>query len=139
MLAPDEIEKHLGAIQAHPYLGPQPLPPERDVNVSEDQLGEIFSLLRRVSGVDFRQYKPPTVRRRLLRRMALHRIIDSGAYVRALRENPKEVQALYQDLLIHVTRFFREPESCPALAGEEYPEILEARSEQAPLRHWVPG
>src|SRR5262245_50291591 len=101
VLSPEEIAKQLSEIETHPYLGPQAAPQDREITLTEEQLNEMFSLLRRVSGVDFRQYKTPTVRRRLLRRMALHRMTDSGEYIRALRDNPKEVQALYQDLLIH--------------------------------------
>src|SRR5262249_25448050 len=139
VLSPQEIAEQLAHIQTHPYLGQPPAPSDADMPVSEEQLGEIFTLLRRVSGVDFRQYKTPTVKRRLLRRMALHRLTDSVAYIRYLRENTKEVHALYQDLLIHVTRFFREPDSFTVLTTETFPEIIESRSEEEPIRIWVPG
>ena len=76
----------------------------------------MFDLLRPVSGVDFRHYKLPTIRRRLLRRMALHRLTAPAQYIRVLEANPGEVRSLYQDLLIQVTRFFREPDSFAALA-----------------------
>ena len=69
------------------------------------------TLLRPVSGVDFRHYKLPTIKRRLFRRMALHRITDVAAYLELLEGNANEARSLYQDLLIHVTRFFREPDS----------------------------
>ena len=69
----------------------------------------------RASGIDFRHYKLPTIKRRLLRRMALHRLTDVQHYIRLLEQTPDEIRALYQDLLIHVTRFFREPESFKAL------------------------
>src|SRR5262245_46383409 len=140
VLSPQEIAEQLGHIQTHPYLGQHHITQaEAEIAPSDDQLGEIFTLLRRISGVDFRQYKTPTVKRRLLRRMALHRLTDSAAYIRHLRENPKEVQSLYQDLLIHVTRFFREPDSFNVLTSEVFPEIIEARSEEEPIRIWVPG
>src|SRR5262249_4249307 len=140
VLSPQEIAEQLAHIQMHPYLGqPTLAPSDSELGLTEDQLGEIFTLLRRVSGVDFRQYKTPTIKRRLLRRMALHRLTDSAAYIRFLRENTKEVHALYQDLLIHVTRFFREPDSFTVLTTETFPEIIESRSEEEPIRIWVPG
>ena len=72
----------------------------------------IFDVLRPVSGVDFRHYKLPTIQRRLLRRMALHRLdATSTHYLQLLESDSGEVRSLYQDLLIHVTRFFRDPES----------------------------
>ena len=82
---------------------------------NDDQFRELFTLLRRSSGIDFKQYKTPTVKRRLLRRMALQRLTDVDAYLRYLREHPSEVASLCQDLLIHVTRFFRDPDSFKAL------------------------
>jgi two-component system CheB/CheR fusion protein len=140
VLSPAAIAEHLAQIETHPYLESVAPPGQQpDVTPSEDQLAEIFALLRRVSGVDFRQYKMPTVKRRLLRRMALHRLTDPRTYVQFLRENPKEVGFLYQDLLIHVTRFFREAESFSVLSGTVFPALVEERSEDEPLRIWVPG
>jgi two-component system CheB/CheR fusion protein len=106
----------------------------------EDQLPRIFTLLRSASGVDFTHYKLPTIRRRLQRRMVLHRIISTDMYVKYLQRNPDEVNALYRDLLIHVTRFFREPESFTALAEVAFPAIIANRQgHDDPIRIWVPG
>ena len=140
VLSPQEIAEEIAHIHAHPYLDRTPVTAQRaEATPTDEQLGEIFALLRRVSGVDFRQYKTPTVKRRLLRRMALHRLHDSAAYLRYLRENVKEAHALYQDLLIHVTRFFREPESFKVLVSEVFPELIASRSEDEAFRFWVPG
>ncbi len=92
-----------------------------------DNLQRIFDVLRPVSGVDFRHYKLPTIKRRLYRRMALHRITDVGEYLQLLESNATEARSLYQDLLIHVTRFFRDPDSFVALASHVFPAILEGR------------
>jgi two-component system CheB/CheR fusion protein len=139
VLAPQEIAEQLSHLQRHPYAEPSVAPTGSEVSPSGDQLGEIFSLLRRISGVDFRRYKMPTVKRRLLRRMALHRLTDSDAYLRLLRDDPKEANALYQDLLIHVTRFFREPDSFAVLSSEAVPDLVQSRGEDEALRIWVPG
>jgi len=104
-----------------------------------EHLQQIFEILRRVSGVDFGQYKLPTVQRRIQRRMALHKVGALEQYVSVLRENQAEANNLYQDILIHVTRFFRDPDSFRQLATETIPAILAARQGEAPLRIWVPA
>jgi two-component system CheB/CheR fusion protein len=109
-----------------------------DLPVAEHQLRELFVALRRASGIDFRQYKTPTVKRRVLRRMALLRLTDLNAYLRYLGENPPEAKALSQDLLIHVTRFFRDPDSFESIATHVFPELLKGRGDD-PIRIWVPG
>jgi len=74
----------------------------------EDSLDRIFWLLRTATGVDFRRYKLPTIQRRIQRRMLLQKLPSVERYVAYLEEQKSEVLALYQDILIHVTRFFRE-------------------------------
>ncbi|HSL24174.1 MAG TPA: chemotaxis protein CheB [Vicinamibacterales bacterium] len=139
VLSPNEIAEHIGHIHQHPYLVRRPsAEPGEELGPTEEQLGEFFALLRRTCGIDFRHYKPPTVRRRLLRRMALHRLTDVSAYLRYMREQPGEITSLCQDLLIHVTRFFRDPEAFKALEAHVLPEIALARTE-VPIRIWVPG
>ena len=98
-----------------------------DHDVPPDNLQRIYDVLQPVSGVDFRHYKLPTIKRRLFRRMALHRITDVGDYLQLLEGNANEARSLYQDLLIHVTRFFRDPDSFVGLAAHVFPAILEGR------------
>ena len=71
--------------------------------------------------------------------MALHRLNDVGQYVQLLRGDAGELRSLYQDLLIHVTRFFREPESFEALARAVFPELVKGRAPGQPIRAWVSG
>jgi two-component system CheB/CheR fusion protein len=137
MLSPSEIAARLIEVQSHPYLAPSAAPLELAMN--EEQSTQLFTLLRQVSGIDFKQYKVPTVRRRLMRRMALHRFTDLSLYVRHLRSDRQELVALSHDLLIHVTRFFREPESFVALGTLALPTLLERAGADRPLRIWVPG
>ena len=110
-----------------------------DHDVAPDHLQRIYDVLRPVSGVDFRHYKLPTIKRRLFRRMALHRITDVGDYIQLLESNANEARSLYQDLLIHVTRFFRDPDSFVGLASHVFPAILEGRPPDQPIRVWVSG
>ncbi|MDM7913770.1 MAG: chemotaxis protein CheB [Candidatus Eisenbacteria bacterium] len=138
ILPPYEMGVELERIARHPLVrgatasGGTPILPEED---SE----RVFSLLRSVSGVDFGGYRQPTIQRRIQRRMVLHKVNDLGQYVALLERDRGEVAALYRDLLIHVTRFFREPESFKSLAAIVFPQILEGRRANHPCRVWVPG
>jgi two-component system CheB/CheR fusion protein len=95
--------------------------------------------MHQATGVDFSLYRQTTVKRRVLRRQALHNIETPQVYVKYLRENPGEVHALYQDLLLKVTQFFRDPEAFDALNHRVFPHLLENRSVRAPIRLWVSG
>ncbi len=139
VLAPAEIATKLTQVAAHPYVRELVAPSGDELSVRDEQLRRIFDLLRPESGIDFKHYKLPTIKRRLLRRMALHRLTDVQHYIRVLEETPAEVRSLYQDLLIHVTRFFREPESFKALAQHVFPKLVEERHEDQPIRAWVSG
>jgi two-component system CheB/CheR fusion protein len=138
VLTPPEIGAEIVQIASHPYVKQRRLSHD-EVSVREDQLRKIFDLLRPVSGVDFSHYKLPTVRRRLLRRMALHRFTDIDPYIKLLQSNPVELRGLFQDLLIHVTRFFRERESFDTLVKDVFPKLLEDRHPDQPIRVWVCG
>jgi two-component system CheB/CheR fusion protein len=105
----------------------------------ETQYETVLALLRAATGVDFTRYKPTTIHRRLQRRMILHKLDGLGEYVRYVHENPSELHALYQDVLIHVTRFFREPPSFEALKDRVLPAALENRTADQPIRLWVCG
>lgn len=135
VLTPAEIGVELSQIAKHAL---HRLRAKAAEPVGEALMRRVFELLRQSSAVDFRHYKPPTIRRRLLRRMALHRLSDFGRYVELLERDGGEVQALFKDLLIHVTRFFREPESFAALTTEVFPKLIERRDD-GPIRMWVCG
>jgi two-component system CheB/CheR fusion protein len=140
VLSPPRIADELQRIGRHPYVRPVvSRRPGDDLVILQDQLQRIFAMLRAVSGVDFTHYKPPTIRRRLQRRMVLHKLDSVDVYIKYMRENPEEVLRLYQDLLIHVTRFFRDPDSFKALAAEVFTKIVPARRGSAPIRIWLPG
>jgi two-component system, chemotaxis family, CheB/CheR fusion protein len=142
VLSPSEIAAELAHLASHPFSHRRAEPEVEDGPqhaASEPELARIFSLLRTASGVDFRQYKLPTILRRLQRRMALHKLTSVPQYIGLLEETPSETRLLYQDILIHVTRFFREPESWDTLAARAFPQILANRREDVPIRIWVCG
>ncbi|HEY5995772.1 MAG TPA: chemotaxis protein CheB, partial [Candidatus Deferrimicrobiaceae bacterium] len=102
-------------------------------------LEKVLILLRARTGHDFSMYKKNTIYRRIERRMAIHRIDRIASYVRFLQENPREVELLFKELLIGVTRFFRDPAAWDRLRDEVLPALLESRPPDVPLRAWSVG
>lgn len=102
-------------------------------------LERIVRQLRIHTGHDFSRYKPNTLYRRIERRMGLHQIAAVSDYASYLRENPHELELLFRELLIGVTRFFRDPEVWEQLAEEVIPAMIAARPDGGSLRAWVPG
>lgn len=101
-------------------------------------LSELLDLVRAGTGVDFTHYKQPTLLRRISRRMSLHHAESQEEYAQLLRNDPREVEALYQDILINVTSFFRQPKLVDTLKRLAFPKIVEAKA-GAQARFWVPG
>jgi len=106
---------------------------------AENALRKIFILLRAQTTNDFSQYKPSTIHRRIERRMAVHQIESMDGYVKFLQQTPTEVEALFRDLLIGVTNFFRDPEVFKAIEEEVIPKVFADKSVGAAIRVWVPG
>jgi two-component system CheB/CheR fusion protein len=102
-------------------------------------LQRIFALLRARTGNDFSYYKTSTLRRRIERRMVIHQIQKNSHYVQYLEENPQEVDLLFKELLIGVTKFFRDSQAFIALADDVLPPLIKSKPEDATLRVWVPG
>jgi two-component system CheB/CheR fusion protein len=133
-----EMPAQLIAYVAHAF-GKASLPVSPAVPKSEDALKKIFLLLRAQTGHDFSQYKQSTVVRRVERRMAVHQIERLEEYVRYLQQTPADVEALFRDLLIGVTSFFRDPEAFGALQEHAIPRLFAGKSTGALIRVWVPG
>ncbi len=100
---------------------------------------KIFVLLRAGTGHDFSQYKPGTIHRRIERRMAIQQIEALDSYVRYLQQTPAEVDALFRDLLIGVTSFFRDPDAFQALRELVISKLFDDRQADLAVRVWVPG
>jgi two-component system CheB/CheR fusion protein len=140
VLPPAELAHELYRIARHPYTRPvEPTPGDEKNEFDGELLARVFELLRAAGGVDFTHYKFPTIRRRLQRRMLLHKVAGLDEYLKVLIENPVEVERLYHDVLIHVTRFFREPDSFEALTKYVFPKLVEDRHDDRPIRIWIPG
>jgi len=105
----------------------------------ETALKRIIELVRLRTGHDFSRYKRPTILRRLGRRMQLNHCSGIGPYLTFLRENSDEVQALFDDLLISVTTFFRDPDSWEAVRVRAIANLVAGADPDQPIRVWVPG
>jgi two-component system CheB/CheR fusion protein len=140
VLPPGGIGTELARIARHPYVESSAVVKgEAPPGDADDNLSLIFAVLRSATGTDFQDYKTATVRRRVARRMLLHRIETLDRYARYLRQHPAEVHALHADLFITVTRFFRDPESFSALTQTAFPRIMKDRPPGTPIRVWTPG
>lgn len=137
VLPPSGIAQELVRITRHPYVSdPDMVKAPAD---QERNFAEIFNIVRGASGVDFSLYKHATIRRRIFRRMALHKIETSSEYLRFLRDRRTEAEALFQDLLINVTCFFRESPTFQALHDHVFPMLISKRGADDPIRIWIPG
>jgi len=140
VLPPEAIAKELAKICEHPYVAHSRPSQITDLMPEGDpHLKTILLWLRMANKIDFSDYKPATVKRRILRRMTLHKIEKVKEYVHFLQHHPAEVEALYEDILIHVTSFFRDSGAFEAVKTEVFPTILKHRSPEEPIRIWVPG
>ena len=120
------------------------LPPLEQVEppdeLSDDPaMASVLRLLRDQFGIDFSLYKTTTVTRRIQRRIGLHFIKSLQAYAEQLEHDPDELNALYQDLLIGVTQFFRDPDAFALLEREVIPQLLDQVPPNEDLRVWVAG
>ncbi|HEU0179969.1 MAG TPA: PAS domain S-box protein [Blastocatellia bacterium] len=145
VLPPDRIAEEIARIARHPYVAAiEVVKPDEEATAEEAPPGDegfnqILQLLRKVAGADFSHYKPSTLRRRITRRLALHKIEGMDDYVGYLRDHREEVERLYQDILIRVTSFFRDQETFEVLKEKVFPELVRQRNDDGPLRFWVLG
>jgi len=143
IMPPEKIAQELKNIAHHPYVQLPLLKEDKnnqDAAVSDKKsLNKIFLLLRKVTGIDFTYYKMTTIQRRIDRRMLLHKIENLSQYVHYLQAHTEEIDALYQDMLINVTEFFRDPEAFETLTDVIFPRIFNQEVRYEPVRVWVPG
>jgi two-component system CheB/CheR fusion protein len=134
-LAPTAIADELMLLGVHPYVVHR----RRAHRLNPELLSSLFEQLRRMWGVDFSSYKASTVERRIERRMALQHLERPLDYLKLVEENRSELKALYADLLIGVTGFFRDLTPFEYLKSSVFPALLERRDPELPIRIWVPG
>jgi two-component system CheB/CheR fusion protein len=144
VLSPEDIARELTRLGRHPYLilnKPNGTGGTDGAATDDDDLTPILSMLKKATGADFSAYKKATLHRRIARRMAVNRTETLVDYARELEGDggEAEAEALYQDCLISVTSFYRDPAVFEALSDNLLPVLLEGRSSDTPIRVWVPG
>jgi two-component system CheB/CheR fusion protein len=135
-LALPELARELVRLSLHPYVAARA--PPRSIG-DAPLINRILGVVRNAIGIDFTEYKGRTFERRLARRMALRRADGLDDYLTILQREPDEIRSLYEDILIHVTSFFRDREVFQALESRILPAILKQKSPDAPIRIWVAG
>lgn len=152
VLSPEDIARELTRLGGHPYLVralaegdgsvptvmPRVVPAITPEPEDRESLDRILELLQQAGGTDFGAYKKTTLRRRIARRMAVCHVQTLSEYARHLEGHEAEVTGLYEDCLISVTSFFRDPEVFQALSEHVLP-LLRQRLPSEPVRVWVPG
>jgi two-component system CheB/CheR fusion protein len=146
VLPPEGIARELERISRDPYVN-ESKEVEADEATAEEAsgledapgLGMLFAALRTATGVDFSHYKRTTILRRIRRRMLVHQMDGLTEFHDYLKKNPAEVAALYQDLLINVTEFFRNAEVFEFLASDVFPRIVKDRPAEQAIRLWASG
>jgi len=103
------------------------------------EVTRVLAMVRAATGRDFSMYRRTSVVRRIERRMATHQLETVGQYLGFLREHPTEVKALFHELLINVTAFFRDPDAFEALRTGVLPRLLEGKQAGEAVRVWVAG
>ncbi|HEY3415454.1 MAG TPA: chemotaxis protein CheB, partial [Armatimonadota bacterium] len=138
ILPPEEMPAQLLAFVQHAtqIRAPEAVSPS---DKDGEALQKIFLLLRAQTRHDFSDYKLNTVLRRIERRMVIHQFDNLAAYVHYLQQTPSEVIILFRELLIGVTRFFREPEAFNAVKTQVMPLLFDEKSTGDSVRVWVPG
>jgi two-component system CheB/CheR fusion protein len=138
ILPPEQMMREMLNYIQHPCLVSDPLV-KRTMVQDDDSLGKLFALLRSSNGVDFTFYKQNTMVRRIERRMSIKQIEKLGDYLHYLYQSPSEVNTLYREFLIGVTRFFRDPEAFDYIKEQVIPAIFANKKRGDSIRLWVAG
>lgn len=135
VLAPRDIAAELTRIARHPYVAA----PAADTRERQAQVDEVIRLLHQATNVDFSGYKRSTLERRITRRVVVSKLDGLAPYIERLHSDRAECLALFNDVLICVTKFFRNPEVFEALKTSVFPRLARDRQPTEPLRVWVVG
>lgn len=148
VLSPKKIAQKLNLLSEHDFIKPKhPLKIRKDIignkesagGGAEPDLSAILHLIYKINGVDFSGYKMNTIKRRILRRMIMHKFTTLKQYEKFLHKEPSEVSLLCNDLLINVTDFFRDPEAFRYLKTVLFPKLIKNKKRGESLRIWVAG
>jgi two-component system CheB/CheR fusion protein len=138
VLSPEEMPVKLIQYMNHPILAEEASEQVRQAIQNSNAIQKILMLLRSHTGHDFSLYKKSTITRRIDRRIAYHQIADYVAYVTFLRENPREIDILFNELLIGVTKFFRDAQAFDSLKMQ-LSLLMKGKKSNEPVRVWIAG
>lgn len=137
ILRPEEMGAKLESYIQHPLVSGDSSVLRDSMETNEDIMAEILNVLKMKSEIDFAKYKPSTVARRIERRMTIKQVTSLQEYLTLLFKEPYEVQVLSKELLIGVTRFFRDDDAFNHLKQEIIPELVKNSTEKTPIRVWT--
>ncbi|MGZ8199659.1 MAG: chemotaxis protein CheB [Methylosarcina sp.] len=138
VLSPEKMPEALLALHGKLIIDTK-ITAEKENEKRQSGMSRILEQLLASSGHDFSLYKPSTIGRRITRRMVQHNIESTDHYIRYLKENPAEVRALFKELLINVTNFFRDPEAFSVLEESILPFMVKDKPDDYVFRVWVAG
>ena len=138
VLRPAQLAAEVARLCRDPYIS-EPAGREESGGKMDAGVGDILSIVRKATGIDFAHYKQATLLRRIERRIVFRNLPGIREYAMSLRGDPGEVRELFNDLLINVTGFFRESETFDALKQIVLPRLLAGRGATDAVRVWVPG
>lgn len=137
-LPPNEMAKQIISYVSHAY-GVSHKSEAPALSNIENTIKKVFLLIRTQTGHDFSKYKPSTINRRIERRLAVHQVETMADYVKYLQQTPAEIDALFRDLLIGVTSFFRDIDAFKKLEEEIIPKLFEGKPAGSTVRVWCAG
>lgn len=138
-LAPGELAQRIVSYVKNPLEPRVKVASNKPVEESENAIDTIFHLLYDVCGINFKEYKPATVQRRIERRMQVRHVRDLQNYLHLVESDREELFTLKRDTLIPVTSFFRDPETFQMLEKWVIEPIIQSARERQPIRVWIAG
>ncbi|NJK94477.1 MAG: hypothetical protein HC905_05675 [Bacteroidales bacterium] len=135
ILSPGKIGEELVRIADRPKFSLQE--DESEDSKNENHFNQILDLIYKASGIDFKQYKPATLIRRIEKRITIRQLLNLKDYLIFLKSNPKEQELLFNDFLIGVTAFFRDPLAFNEIKETVFPEIFTPDRQKESVRFWV--
>lgn len=137
VMSPDKMGEQLLRYTSHPLVKKQTN--QNQIAKNEDYFSKVLSYIRNNTGTDFTFYKPNTIVRRIERRMSINQVDNIEQYVDILGQSINEIKTLYKELLIGVTKFFRDNEAFKIIKEKVLPKIFKDAQPNSQLRFWVVG
>lgn len=138
ILSPSKMSEQLEKYTKHPYVSKDKGNLSLQVQ-NDDSLSKILAIIRSQTGTDFTYYKSNTIIRRIERRISVNQLDNIENYLNLILQSPVEINTLYQELLIGVTKFFRDAEVFTTVEDKVIPSIFSSKKGNESLRVWVAG